>query len=243
METSIYRFTSFEAFEDLVLRKKLCLVHPTLWDDPKELEVYNKACEEDIVTKDPIGLLQYKTYAQSWTQVNESDAMWRIYSYNNMSIRIHSSIGYFNSVKGLDIRKVIYTNDVENTISKFRKQRDFLQLLAIKRKFFEHEKEIRLIHRYKYKDEMDIKRHLEAFWLLKNRNFMDLKQYNEIMLQKYNELINIDIDKKIYEISVDVSDMIKDVMLNPFAPVWFEKTVELFCRQYGITFLGKSKMY
>ena len=56
-------------------------------------------------------------------------------------------------------------------------------------------------------------------------------------------IMDIDIDKKIYEISVDVSDMIKDVMLNPFAPAWFEKTVELFCRQYDITFLGKSKMY
>ena len=40
METSIYRFTSFETFLDSVLRKELCLVHPTLWDDPKELEVY-----------------------------------------------------------------------------------------------------------------------------------------------------------------------------------------------------------
>ena len=30
METSIYRFTSFETFLDSVLRKELCLVHPTL---------------------------------------------------------------------------------------------------------------------------------------------------------------------------------------------------------------------
>ncbi len=63
------------------------------------------------------------------------------------------------------------------------------------------------------------------------------------MLKKYKELINIDIDKKTYEIPVDIFAMIKDVMLNPFAPSWFEKTVELFCRQYGITFLGKSTIY
>ncbi len=243
MEKSIYRFISFETFVDLILREKLCLVHPSLWEDPKELEVYNKACNEDIITRDAIGLLQYKTYAQSWTEVSESDAMWRIYSYNKMSIRIHSSIEFFNSINGLDIRKVIYTGDIDNAISKFKEERDFLQLLAIKRKFFEHEKEIRIIHRYKYKDEGDIQRHLEAFWLLNDKNFFNSKYQDEIMLKKYKELINIDIDKKTYEIPVDIFAMIKDVMLNPFAPSWFEKTVELFCRQYGITFLGKSTIY
>lgn len=243
MGKSIYRFMSFESFVDLVLREKISLVHPTLWDDPMELSIYQRACGQDDVVEDAIKLLQYKTFAQSWTELCESDAMWRIYSHNNMSIRICSSIEYFSSIKNLDIRRVIYTDDIDEAIYKYKQEKDYLQLLAIKRKVFEHEHEVRVISRYKYKDKEDIKRHLEAFWLLNNKNFKTLDNRSCDLLQECNQLVNFDLRKKTHEIPIDISQMISSVMLNPFAPKWFEKTVAIFCKQKNISFVGKSLMY
>ena len=40
-----------------------------------------------------------------------------------------------------------------------------------------------------------------------------------------------------------IPNFIDSVMLSPFATDWFEKTVSIFCKDYNIKYLGKSKLY
>ena len=101
---NLYRIISLESFIDLLHNKRERYVRPATWEDTFEGYLYSKLYDEkerkkiveDIYynvcprnykgTIDNILRLEHAkwfVYGQSWSNISESDAMWRIYSYNN----------------------------------------------------------------------------------------------------------------------------------------------------------------
>lgn len=101
---SLYRFLSFESFVDIVQTNCLTFVKPEMWEDPYEsyilktlkrpggIEEIKKCIGEIGIDRLPdlsfLSEIGTNYYGQCWTQTPESDAFWRIYSFNNKSIRI-----------------------------------------------------------------------------------------------------------------------------------------------------------
>ena len=157
MGESLYRYMSFESFVDTVQRKQLHFVHPSEFEDPLEFQYLQKMCVTEPSNHIEIlyrFALVYRFYVQSWTSLPESDAMWRIYNYNNFAIRIEidrESIKHLEDVQAVD---VTYTDEPDEYIKKQAQGKLITEYknLAIKRKAFEHEKEVRLVKHIRWKD-------------------------------------------------------------------------------------------
>jgi hypothetical protein len=160
----IYRYIPFERFLHLILNKEMFIPQVIAWEDPYEnwlikasFFVENtRASYKDFLTS---------YYGQCWTMSRENDAFWRIYSPDKNSIKIKSSIKKLLSAKvktqDSDPIRIInkYIGQVSyltsNQIIKWVKQErsktgivnsDILrESQFVKRKEFNHEKEIRLI--------------------------------------------------------------------------------------------------
>ena len=153
----------------LIENKKLRMERVSLWDDPYEnfflkSNFYIDASFYKQTVQVRTDEVSNRTYGQSWTMTEESDAMWRIYSnkddIENTAIRIKIKVdNLFNIVYTSDkcmattsIGRVDYKTDEEITdwmqslkdiASDFPKYAE--RSLFIKRKPFEHEREVRII--------------------------------------------------------------------------------------------------
>jgi len=252
--SKIYRYISFHSFVDTIQRRKLTFIHPSLWDDPFELYFLQQEIKSQIIKSngnfsDALGaILQYivsnKTYAQAWTSLNESDSLWRIYSHGGTSVRISTDRNKISLLDDVKIFDVKYVKRYKPTITN---NKDFIELIGTKREAFSHEKEVRLVKYNKFSDMDDANKHITAFLAL---NGMD-KYFDNIEIEnikeKVEELvkkINQNIQTKIQYIRFEtVDNFIESVMLNPFAPDWFDDTLQFFCKKNNLKYLGRSKLY
>lgn len=159
----IYRIIPYNRFLELFNTKKNTLVKTKKWEDTFE----NFALKSKLKFPDgsQIELDTYeRLYGQCWTTSNASDAMWRIYSPDKRSVRIRTSVDKLltsllmanvnTSMTQECIGKVEYLPEREivnraKTAFNNNGQMTFGSLfrsLLVKRKAFEHEKEIRLIY-------------------------------------------------------------------------------------------------
>lgn len=163
LDQNIYRIISCERFSQLFESRKNTLVKPKLWEDTfenlalKSILKYSNGTEVCLDAHE-------RLYGQCWTTSKASDAMWRIYSPNKNGIRIRTTIR--NLLSSLDlantnsamtescIGKVEYKSETA-IMSQARKSftqdgritfGSLFQSLLVKRRAFEHEKEIRLIY-------------------------------------------------------------------------------------------------
>ena len=248
----LYRYISFESFVGMVQKSSLTFVLPLIWDDPQEespffqlISIKNSAVEMAFFIA-----IHNKTYAQSWSELAESDAMWRIYSYNNRAVRIKVTKDKIKLLDSVSVIPVTYSDEPfkceridENT---------FLTALAYKRIAFSHEKEVRLINHYKYRDEQDAQQHVNAVYIqhehperIKILESMFPNLEFEEKIDRIIELLNVgEKCKNCKEISYShIPDFIDSVMVHPLAPAWYVEVVEEFCKRNNISFEGKSKLY
>lgn len=285
MGNSIYRFQSFESFVDVVQRRALTLVHPDLWEDPFESYLFKaikspqgreniKQIARKIVSKQmdweqhtlPLAMLMHLAesnvfFGQSWSRKDQSDALWRIYSFNNYSVRTEidkESILLLEDVEAHDITYVPNL-DLEKELrlifefeSSGSVQLNLEKILLTKRLAFEHECEVRLLTKpdvipsaelYSPHNILAIKSILDIE--RRNGNLSD-EQY-EKELAKHVEADNISKEKstrRTTSISFDhIPNFIKSVMLHPLAPDWFDGTLRKFCSDHQLNYLGKSDLY
>ncbi|RCW88437.1 MULTISPECIES: hypothetical protein [Halanaerobium] len=252
--SKIFRFMSFQSFVDTILRKKLTFIHPNLWQDPYEFNplidhIKYKLKNFSDKQEQLDSLLEYiitrKIYCQSWTELNESDALWRVYSHNNTSIRISvekSKINLLNDVKKIKVKYIDDFNKVEFN------DPNIYTFLKTKRKAFSHEREIRLVTHYKFSSADDAKNKLKDLLTLlgKNEKFLQDTSLDQInnKVDELNKRLNYNLKQDTKMINYDhIDNFIESVMLNPFAPSWFEKTMEILCNKHNIKYLGKSQLY
>lgn len=112
----IYRYISIEKLFDIFNKKHMILKRPYLWDDPLEDDLFkqwflyiNKIIPSYNTNDEFINNL----YAQCWSLLEESDAMWRIYSKNKMGVKIKTTIRkLYNSLKDFQTKNNTYMNSV-----------------------------------------------------------------------------------------------------------------------------------
>ncbi len=249
MKEYIYRYISLATFINMVQTQALNFVLPTTWEDVKEnsyLTSWIEAQDKDI-RRLYIEILANKTFAQSWTSLEESDAMWRIYSYDNQSLRIRISQDSVALLGGVYFEPVVYCDEyIEYNNTRFTKSEIFLKLIAQKRTAFSHEHEIRLIY-VDVPETNKLKEGLESMFVASNilngaATNTEIEDYSNL-IEKLNYL-NIHHAKTNHLVSFShLSDFISGVMVNPFAPSWYVNTVKRYCELNKIPFEGKSKLY
>ena len=169
-QTYVYKFIKLKHLKPLIKNQKLRIYTISNWEDPYEnfflkSNFYTYADFYKQVVKVETESIINRTYGQSWTLIEESDAMWRIYSnkenIEETAIRI--------KIKADNLFDIVYTEDkcmittsmhivkyktddeITTWLSSFKKDinNDILKYakesLHIKRKAFEHEKEVRII--------------------------------------------------------------------------------------------------
>lgn len=251
LEEYLYRYISFETFVGMIQSKSLTFVHPELWDDPKECATFEHYVEQadNFYEKSLLSSLYYKTFCQCWTKLAESDAMWRIYSYNNRSIRISINRQSLNLLDNIKIVDIEYT---DNLCSTFPKGAEYLKTLFKKRTAFEHEKEVRLVKHYTFSGTDDLEQHMYA-WLAisKHPRCIDILEKHfsgDSIEDKVNSIVKMlnigHYAEKTREVSFShVPNFINGVLVHPLAPDWYVEIVREFCSRNDIPFEGKSTLY
>lgn len=109
---NLYRIISLETFIDLLHNKRERYVRPATWDDNYEGDLFGKienpedrreiiedmyynVCprnyEATINNLLKLEHSKYFVYGQCWSTLSDSDALWRIYSYNHHAIQIKTT--------------------------------------------------------------------------------------------------------------------------------------------------------
>jgi len=252
VERFLYRYISFEAFVGMIQKKALTLVLPETWDDPKECTPFYYLLEhqENIYARIALLAVYNKTYGQCWTELSESDAMWRIYSFNNRTIQIKSLEDKLKQLPDVRVVPVEYSDKID--FGNLNGVEAFLKALAIKRCAFSHEKEVRIIRHYKFSDEDDLQQHIKAY-LATNKHPQMLEiidsMYPGLSLEeKVDRIAQLLNDGNAKRTTLDVSfenipDFIAGVKVHPLAPEWYVNVVEEYCRRNNVPFDGKSTLY
>jgi hypothetical protein len=156
-DTAIYRIVKVDFLLNDMLSNSLTLPRLLSWEDPYEAPFYRATLSIGNLNTQ-IEHLGLDWFGQCWSIVEESDAMWRIYNSKNDSVRIESTVGQlYNGIATTDsligrvkyhpathLQKIISNasfSDVENDKSGVK----CAQLLLLKRDYFQHEQEIRLL--------------------------------------------------------------------------------------------------
>ena len=248
----LYRYISFETFVGMVQKNALTLVLPSEWDDPQEnspFEQFVAKIESDLEQAFFVAM-HNKIYAQSWSELSESDAMWRIYAYNNRAVRIKISKNKLDQLDEVKAVPVIYSDEAFDC--KKIDERAFFSSLAYKRTAFSHEKEVRIIKRFRYRNTEDAELHIKALMVVNEhpqmRDVLDSVFPEMTIEEKVKELVSLlNVGKEIkktYDVSFSqIPDFIEGVLVHPMAPEWYVDVVREFCVRNNVPFEGKSKLY
>ena len=230
----VYKYIKLKYLKPLIKNKKLRIDKVSQWDDPYEnfflksnfytyASFYKKNIQ--VHTDDIIN----RTYGQSWTMIEESDAMWRIYSnkddIKNIAVKLRIKIDdLFNIVytsnecmATTSIGPVNYKTDDEithwmqglnNIDSEFPNFAE--QSLYIKRIPFAHEEEVRIII------SKDTQTPAEEFL---SYDIPDLNVIEDFILDpRLNKEVEEQITQELKDIGVD-RHKIKKSSLYEFTPV------------------------
>jgi len=152
-DTKLYRYISLSQFLSFVETKKITLNNINEWDDTWEAP----AGKIPIQTTDgkisfPGWTIFNDMYGQCWSLEGSSDALWRIYSPHREGLLLQTSVKKFelmkNQIKFGMLSPIIYYDDLMQTfkyIKTVKFPKNFFIDAFLKRKAFEHEKEVRLI--------------------------------------------------------------------------------------------------
>lgn len=252
-EEYLYRYIGLDSFVNMVQNQALHFVLPSMWEDPAETFAYEELLgrQSDPLMIALLAAIKHKIYAQCWTRLSESDAMWRIYSYGNRALRIRinaENIALLPDIQRID---VIYEDDVEKAFASVDKENEWQIAWAIKRSAFSHEQEVRLIQWYRFEDEGDIKEHIKM-WLALHR---EEQEERARIIQSFDNDIDKAVDAIIDKLNATdkiktkaipfhhIPDFIAGVMVHPLAPQWYVETVRQYCADHNIPFDGQSTLY
>lgn len=251
MNEYLYRYISFEMLVDMVQTQSLNFVLPSVWEDTQEnsfLHSYYNSLSD--YSRQIAFAFEQITYAQSWTMLSESDAMWRIYDYNSKSLRLkirYSDAEKLNNTYVVPVvyenKQIDYQNSNEDIPSIMRK------LIAQKRIAFKHEEEVRLI--YVEKRTVDeILTAIKALSIIHEvydaSSKISLPDYDicKSIITEGTEKFNLNQSRKNQKVSfADIPTFIQGILVNPHAPEWYVQTVKKYCEINNIPFEGKSKLY
>jgi hypothetical protein len=263
---TIFRFTDSANLMDIFQRKALTFVTLDQLEDPYERYVFEalrtSAGKEQVSSILPsnsaegwMAILQAVEmcwYIQSWTRCQESDALWRIYSHGNRSVRIEVSLEDIKKLQNVTAFNVEYSEtlslkqEIESISTPDKILMDSPRILIHKRTAFSHEFEVRLLSfELNNMDNTPGLSNEQRNTALKA--ILKLYQDGKVTEDMYKNALYIYSEKhreKIKHISFGhIDNFIKSVMVHPLAPNWFCETIGIFCKNNNVPFLGKSNLY
>ncbi|MCS4260221.1 DUF2971 family protein [Pseudomonas protegens] len=143
----LYRIMDFSRVVQIFEKKELYFAKPSTWEDPYEQRIKH--------SKD------HAIFAQCWSELGISDAMWRIYSQNGMGVRISTTAekivavmkaackekGYKYRVRSVEYKSQVAINiEAKAIASELRQEFNISRatdMLYLKRDAFRHENEWR----------------------------------------------------------------------------------------------------
>lgn len=143
----LYRIMDFSRVVQIFEKKELYFAKPSTWEDPYEQRIKH--------SKD------HAIFAQCWSELGISDAMWRIYSQNGMGVRISTTAdkivavmkaackekGYKYRVRSVEYKSQVAINIEAKAIANELRQAFNISratdMLYLKRDAFRHENEWR----------------------------------------------------------------------------------------------------
>lgn len=164
-DTPIYRVFKLKRFKDLLTSRMNGLVSPFMWDDPFENLLLRCKVRDPTGELGSLEPIASGWYGQCWTLNRDSDAMWRIYSPEKTGVRAATTIKklfssiwnpsdkyrhlkyFIGIVQYLDRAKIeqfLATTSFTN-LAVGGQTHNFAETLCMKRKEFEHEKEVRIL--------------------------------------------------------------------------------------------------
>jgi len=276
----LYRIISLETFVDILHNKRERYVRPAIWEDTFEgylysmledvearrqimWDMYCNVCPKNYVaTLNNMLKLEYAkwfVYGQSWSTKSESDAMWRIYSYNQQAIQIETTdVRLRNLLKEIDgvdyvIKGIKYDvepkdNLVHMQVKLLEDTHSVYEPFLHKRKAFNHECEKRVLISDKGYSSLLSMKSIATNWGM-----------SEVVRGMSDESILADMEKRLAEnmghfdeeripnnYYVEIKDLCKyisGVKVNPFAEDWYVELIQSLCAKYGLKCHGRSELY
>jgi hypothetical protein len=158
-ETKLYRYVSLGAFLAFIETKRSTLTNVNSWDDKWEVILSKIPTVDDQGRPDPpLYSFHQEIFGQCWSLVEESDAMWRIYSPGRNGLRLQSTVAKFNLIGGMKrahLGKVVYFETVKDLLAKAKPRRSSFHAALFKRVAFQHEQEVRLLTHSQFLDHFE----------------------------------------------------------------------------------------
>ncbi len=209
----------------------------------------------------------YLVFCISFTEdEKESDAMWRIYSFDKTSLKVEFDKKKLESLKEIFFLNVDYDDnfdflkELKETITTRDKKKNLrlFKPLYKKRMAFQHENEVRMVyyHMLQAIPIIGIQQHpdhnsAEKNELLskskncfdENKNFLPEQFLNMISnyLEKFKKETTAEID--LTKENLLTKDLIKSVVVHPQSAEYYVKIIEKYCNRHKINFKSKSKLY
>ena len=255
-KTPIYRYLSFFQLVDILERKKLYLQKVCYWGDPSEGSGYIDQERDKVVKlgfdantvknddKFKYEIKKMFPFGTSWSLLIESDAMWRIYSRDNMGVQIQSSVEKLESalsrvelpkeyleIEGyFDIKYVVGKVDY-NPADNLNDLEHFLT----KKEAFKHEEEIRGLVKFSGTDDPQRFANIDLQFNIKWSAFFLGGNYPAWMRPPGEEV-------KIIYTSTE-GDFIEAVRIDPRADDWIVETIKNYCKTKNIPNVERSDLY
>lgn len=158
-EEYVYRFFPLKYFLQLLDNRSLFFPRISTWEDPYELFLFKQHFIDAAGMQIEMLSQSERIFGQCWTTQRDSDALWRIYSPDLMSVRIKTTVSRIKSFieqnqgRGLLIKSGMVDYQAQNKIEDWLKTLPLSTInsiplvdsLFIKRNSFAHEKEFRII--------------------------------------------------------------------------------------------------
>jgi hypothetical protein len=162
IDKPIYKILKFDYLLEMFSSRRNTLLNPSKWDDPYENLFLNSKVEfiTGVYLQSELGK---SIFSQCWSFTKESDAMWRIYSQDNNSVKISTTprklfsslfsidnniqkvfVGKVKYIKSLDLHS-LYDINAKNWVFE-EGGLGICKTLLYKRYPFKHENEVRLIY-------------------------------------------------------------------------------------------------
>lgn len=278
---NLYRIISLETFVDLIHNQRERYVCPATWDDNYEgylfrkiensgdrrkiiEDMYYNVCPRNYeATINNLLKLEhgkYFVYGQCWSTLFDSDALWRIYSYNHHAIQIKSTdIRIENLLKNksdilYEIGKVKYDveskdNLMHEQVLQLKQKGSIYEPFFHKRRAFKHEAEVRVLIDDTRRYEIMGLSSQGANWKIYEKMQEipeDIDRINEIekRLEEYMghwKKKKLDVD--LYQSIVCLNKYISGVRVHPMAEEWYVDLIKTLCEDKKIKFDGKSNLY
>lgn len=214
METSnkenLYRILPFDRAVE-ILQGSLYFSHPSTWEDPFESIVDHEKA--------------HAMFAQCWCLNGVSDAMWRIYSPNNLSVRIRTTKTKLNAAMSKVARSAGYKKRVQEV--------QYQTTAAVKTQAQTIAKELQ--------NKFDPKKAADLFFMKRSA----FEHEREVRALLYCEDAPADQPAKGWPLKVNGHELVESILLDPRVPEHFGAAMTLYLKQ-KIKFEGsvqKSALY